>query len=185
RGGGRSAHRDDRDLAQHAPWVGRRDALHPLLAAAHDRGDARPAGRPRRCGARAEHAQGVRAVSGHPHERRTTDVRGDRRADPWDTVPVHQPHHVIIAGGGFAAVEAVLALRALAQERVTLELVAADELLRYRPSATGQPFGADEVAGFPLAELAANASATFRCDALSAVLPARRMVRLASGATRR
>src|SRR3954452_4678690 len=94
-------------------------------------------------------------------------------------------HHVIIAGGGFAAVEALLALRALAQERVTLELIAPDELLRYRPSATGEPFGADEVAAFDLGDLAARSAATFRRDSITAVLPTQRAVRLASGTTRR
>src|SRR4051812_32545311 len=94
-------------------------------------------------------------------------------------------HHVIIAGGGFAAVEALLALRALAQERLTIELIAPDEFLRYRPSATGEPFGADEVTAFPLDDLAARSSATFRRDAIRSVLPAQRAVRLASGPTRR
>src|SRR3954452_11020844 len=94
-------------------------------------------------------------------------------------------HHVIIAGGGFAAVEALLALRDFAQERVTIELIAPDELLPYRPSATGEPFGADEVTTFALGDLAARSSASFRCDAITAVLPTQRAVRLASGATRR
>ena len=92
---------------------------------------------------------------------------------------------MIIAGGGFAAVEALLALRDLAQERVTLELIANDHALRYRPSATGQPFGAGEVAAFPLDELAERASATFRRDAVNAVMPTQRAIRLASGAVRR
>ena len=94
-------------------------------------------------------------------------------------------HHVIIAGGGFAAVEALLALRDLAQDRVTLELIAADDVLRYRPSATGQPFGADEVATFALDDLATRVSAAFRKDAVTTVMPTQRAIRLASGATRR
>jgi sulfide:quinone oxidoreductase len=95
-----------------------------------------------------------------------------------------RPHRVIVAGGGFAAVEALLALRALAEERVTLELIASDSLLRYRPSATGEPFGADEVVGFELAELAGRAGAAFRRDAVTAVLRSQRAIRLASGQTR-
>ena len=93
-------------------------------------------------------------------------------------------HHVIVAGGGFAAVEALLALRALAEDRVSLELIAKDELLRYRPSAAGAPFGVDEVAAFDLAEIAARVGAEFRCDALTGVNPSRHDVRLASGTTR-
>jgi sulfide:quinone oxidoreductase len=95
------------------------------------------------------------------------------------------PRHVIVAGGGFAAVEALLALRALAGDRVSLELVAPDRYLRYRPSATGEAFGRDQVATFPLAGLAAEAGARFRRDALSAVAARDRRVRLASGATAR
>src|SRR3954468_20194885 len=93
-------------------------------------------------------------------------------------------HHVIVAGGGFAAVEAMLALRALGQERVSVELIAKDPLLRYRPSATGEPFGVDEVASFDLAALAARAGADFRCDAVTSVMPSQRAIRLASGTLR-
>src|SRR5436190_18549507 len=113
--------------------------------------------------------------------RRTTDVRTPGPADPSGM----SRHHVIIAGGGFAAVEALLALRAHAEERVTVELIAKDPLLRYRPSATGEPFGVDEVASFELAELAERAGADFRCDALTAVLPSLHAIRLGSGSTRR
>jgi sulfide:quinone oxidoreductase len=92
--------------------------------------------------------------------------------------------HVVIAGGGFAAVEALLALRALAGDRVSLEIVSPEPCLRYRPSATGEPFDADEVAAFPLAEVAEYAGATFRRDALAAISPADHRARFASGATR-
>jgi sulfide:quinone oxidoreductase len=90
-------------------------------------------------------------------------------------------HRVVIAGGGFAAVEALLALRALAEERVSVELIANDARLRYRPSATGEPFGADEVLTFDLAELARSAGATFRRDTVTGVLAAHHAVRLGSG----
>src|SRR4051812_30437426 len=91
--------------------------------------------------------------------------------------------HVLIAGGGVAAVEAMLALRAFAEERVTIELVSAAPLLRSRPSATAAPFGADEVAAFELAELARRAGASFRRDALTAVIGGPRTPRPAPGPT--
>src|SRR4051812_11795046 len=94
-------------------------------------------------------------------------------------------HHVVVVGGGFAAVEALLALRSLGEERVSLELIAKDPLLRCRASATGEPFGIDEVASFELSELARRVDADFRCDAVTAVMPSRRTIRLASGTTRR
>ena len=95
-----------------------------------------------------------------------------------------EPRHVVVAGGGFAAVEALLALRALAGHRVTLELVAPDAALHYRPSATGEPFEADEVSSFSLAEIAERAGAAHRMDALGSVAPRDHTIRLASGATR-
>lgn len=93
-----------------------------------------------------------------------------------------RPHRVVIAGGGFAAVEALLALRAYAEDRVTLELVAPDELLRNRPSATGQPFGVTEVQTFSLPELCERAGARFRRDAVASVASGDHTLRLASGA---
>src|SRR4051812_17894134 len=90
--------------------------------------------------------------------------------------------HVVVAGGGFAAVEAVLALRALAEDRVTLELVAPKRTLRYHPAATGAAFGAGGVRAFDLEGLAERAGASFRCDLLCGVSAESRTVALASGA---
>jgi sulfide:quinone oxidoreductase len=107
------------------------------------------------------------------------------RATPATHLRPGRPRHVVVAGGGFAAVEALLALRALAGPRVTLELIAPDDVLRYQPSATGEPFGADVVSTFPLAEVAGETDATFVRDGVEAIAPAAHTLRLASGATRR
>src|SRR4051794_34373557 len=93
------------------------------------------------------------------------------------------PGHVIVAGGGFAAVEALLALRALAGSRVSLELVAADGVLHDRPGATAVPFGA-AARTYDLAVLAEHVGATFRRDAVVSVAAREHTVRLASGPTR-
>ena len=93
------------------------------------------------------------------------------------------PPHVVVAGGGFAAAELVLALRVLAQERVTLELIAPSPRLAYRPAATGEAFGASKVQEFDLRELAEDAGATYRRDTVEAVAPTTSRLRLASGAT--
>ena len=50
-------------------------------------------------------------------------------------------HRVLIAGGGVAALEAMLALRKLAEDRVDIELLAPDQDFFYRPLAVGEPFG--------------------------------------------
>jgi len=43
---------------------------------------------------------------------------------PRDSVAMTAPLRVVVAGGGFAAAELLLALRSLAEERVELELIA-------------------------------------------------------------
>jgi sulfide:quinone oxidoreductase len=68
---------------------------------------------------------------------------------------------VLIAGGGVAALEAALALRALAGELVDVALLAPEPSFWYRPLATAEPFGLGEVRRFELPELAAAAGATF------------------------
>lgn len=55
--------------------------------------------------------------------------------------PDGKPPRVVIVGGGVAALESVLALRALAGMRVEIELIAPDAELRYPPLDVVQPFG--------------------------------------------
>ena len=47
---------------------------------------------------------------------------------------------VVIAGGGVAALEATLALRALAEEAVSIEVIAPERDFVYRPLSVAQPF---------------------------------------------
>src|SRR5215218_5911452 len=75
---------------------------------------------------------------------------------------------VLIAGGGVAALEAALALRALAEDRVGVELIAPEPHFWYRPLAVAEPFDLGEVRQFELAEPAA-AGATFSLGALTGV----------------
>ena len=95
----------------------------------------------------------------------------------------HTPFRVVVAGGGIAAAELLLALRALAEDRVSLELVAPSRELTIRAAATGEAFGAAETETCDLAELAADAGATFRLDALDRVAARDHRFRLATGAT--
>ncbi len=48
---------------------------------------------------------------------------------------------VVVAGGGVAALEAALALRELAEERVEIELVGPEPHFWYRPLSVAEPFG--------------------------------------------
>src|SRR4051794_41558931 len=96
--------------------------------------------------AQPRHASGARAGSrcGKPAAR-AGPARMARRPDghipgPIPAEPQSRPSmsctplRVLIAGGGVAALEAVLALRALAGERVRLELLAPGEDFVQRPS---------------------------------------------------
>jgi sulfide:quinone oxidoreductase len=62
---------------------------------------------------------------------------------------------VLVAGGGVAAVEAVLALRALAGERVDVELLAPAGDLVHRPSSVLTPFSGTPAPSLPLDRLGA------------------------------
>ena len=84
--------------------------------------------------------------------------------------------HILIAGGGVAALEAVLALRALAEDRVSIELVTPEEYFTYRPLAVAEPFGVGEVKSFPLRALTEAAGARFRSGLVAAVDPERHVV---------
>ena len=76
---------------------------------------------------------------------------------------------VLIAGGGVAALEAALALRADAAGLVDVELLAPDADFVYRPLATAAAFHAAEPASFPLRMLVEEAGARLRPGRLAAV----------------
>jgi sulfide:quinone oxidoreductase len=88
---------------------------------------------------------------------------------------------VVVAGGGFAGLEAMLALRALAEERVAVELLAPDPEFLYRPLAVAQPFGLSRIHRFPLRLLAERSGAQFQEGALTAVDVPARSVQTAQG----
>src|SRR5215207_597632 len=87
---------------------------------------------------------------------------------------------VLIAGGGVAALEAALALRALAGELVNVELLAPEPQFWYRPMSVAEPFGLGEAQHFDLARLAEDAGATFTPGALVSVDAVRRQARTTS-----
>jgi sulfide:quinone oxidoreductase len=89
---------------------------------------------------------------------------------------------VVIAGGGVAALEAALALRRLAEERVFIDLVAPEPRFWYRPLAVVEPFGRGRLHGLDLAELAGACGALFVVDELAAVDTDARIAATRSGA---
>ena len=64
------------------------------------------------------------------------------------------PMRVVLAGGGFAALEAAVALRMSLMERVRVHLVTRSPTLVYRPEEVGEPFGAGAPRQIRLTELA-------------------------------
>jgi sulfide:quinone oxidoreductase len=92
------------------------------------------------------------------------------------------PARILICGGGFAAVEAALALRALAGDRAALALVAPDPVFRYRPAATSEPFDLASSRRYDLRAIASDLGAEYHESRLEAVASHRQFVRTASGA---
>jgi sulfide:quinone oxidoreductase len=76
---------------------------------------------------------------------------------------------VLIAGAGVAALEAALALRALAEERVDVELLGAEPHFWYRPLSVAEPFELGEVRRHELPALAVAAGARFTLGTLLGV----------------
>lgn len=103
------------------------------------------------------------------------------RAVPGDAAPSRAYQRVLIAGGGFAAVEAALALRALASDRVKLALLAPEPVFRYRPAATSEAFDVAPIRGYDLEAIAADIGASYHRGRIEAVAPHKQWARTAAG----
>src|SRR5215212_1057492 len=87
-----------------------------------------------------------------------------------------EPFHVVIAGGGPAALEGALKLQLLAGDRMRITLLAPRTSFAYRPLAVAEPFGRARAVRFSLPRLAAERGFGFVHDSLAAVdVPARRL----------
>jgi len=93
-----------------------------------------------------------------------------------NTQPQSQPVHVLIAGGGVAALEAMMALRALAADRVRITLLAPGDDFHYRPMAVTEPFAIGHAETLALADIAADFDARIVTGSLDRVVPADREV---------
>src|SRR5512132_2622908 len=88
---------------------------------------------------------------------------------------------VVIAGGGVPALEATLALRALAEDRVALHLVAPEREFVYRPLAVVEPFRVGEVERFSLQALTEAAGAELHQGVVTSVDPERHVLATEDG----
>ena len=89
---------------------------------------------------------------------------------------------MLIAGGGVAGIEAALALRDLAADRVELKLLAPNSEFLYRPMTVREPFSFGEAERYPLREAVGYVGGELIEDRLAAVDAAARTVRTESGA---
>src|SRR6266516_4122297 len=93
----------------------------------------------------------------------------------------HEPLRVVVAGGGVAGLETLVALRGLVGHRVALTLVTPEDDFTVRALEVLEPFGLGASQRYPLVELAADLDARFVRDAVARVERSERTVRLESG----
>ena len=91
------------------------------------------------------------------------------------------PLEVLIAGAGPAGLEAALALRDLAGERVAITLLAPDDELAYRPVSVADPFALAVTRRYPLDAIARDLHLQRVVDRLESVDPEAHTVHTAGG----
>jgi sulfide:quinone oxidoreductase len=75
------------------------------------------------------------------------------------TSSTHTPFKVLIVGGGVAGLEAALALRELAEERVSTTILSGASEFVYRPMRVREPFALSAAHRYPLEEIARDIGA--------------------------
>lgn len=93
-----------------------------------------------------------------------------------------QPARVLVAGGGVAALEAVLALRSFSRTHFEIDIVAPEREFHARPLSVAEPFDAVARKPLDLHAFASDAAARYHQDAIVAIDPPRRMAHTRSGA---
>src|SRR6476620_2247795 len=91
------------------------------------------------------------------------------------------PSHVVIAGGGVAALETLMALRDLAGDRVAITLIAPATTSTYRPMKLVEPFYLGHAREYQLADIARDHGARFIHDSIAEVEPEQKVVRCGTG----
>jgi sulfide:quinone oxidoreductase len=84
--------------------------------------------------------------------------------------------HVVIAGGGVGALEGLLALQDLAEDRVHISVLTAARHLTYRPWSVAEPFGSDPGRRYDWEHITRDRGVRWIPDLLEAVRPGAREV---------
>jgi sulfide:quinone oxidoreductase len=92
-----------------------------------------------------------------------------------------KPLRVIVAGGGVAGLEAVMALKRSAGDRVAIMLVAPNDEFVYRPLSVGEPFALGAPQRVSLEKFAEEHDVYFRRDTIATVFPDTHAVALGDG----
>jgi sulfide:quinone oxidoreductase len=93
------------------------------------------------------------------------------------------PFRVLVAGGGVAALEAVLALQEIDVDRsLSVEAIAPESQFVYRPLSVRDPFGTHATRAYELAPIVEATGARLRRGRVDAVDPDERLVTLGDGA---
>ena len=107
------------------------------------------------------------------------------RWEVGDPPPMVGDMDIVIAGGGVAGLEALLALGALAGDRARLRLISPDPEFAYKPLAVAEPFALGSTLRVPLERIAGAAGAELIRGAVESVDDAAGEVRLDSRRARR
>ena len=108
-------------------------------------------------------------------------VRAIRSVAVMTTDTASLPLDVLVAGGGVAALEAMMALREIAGDRVRITLLAPERDFHYRPMAVAEPFTIAHARHVELARIAADFDATVVTGAVAGVEPSELRVRTRAG----
>jgi sulfide:quinone oxidoreductase len=93
----------------------------------------------------------------------------------------HSPLKVLIAGGGVAGLEAALALRALAGDRIAATILAPDPEFVYRPMRVREPFGSATARHYPLNDIALDIGVELKKGAFKWLEPDKRLLHTEDG----
>lgn len=88
---------------------------------------------------------------------------------------------VVIAGGGVAALEAAIALRDLAEDRVGITMLAPEDDFVFKPLSVREPFALGDAQRLPLKKFARDLKVELVHDGLASVSPSSRVVRTTGG----